>query len=118
MIGRKLAPVRNGEVGQNEHSHPFVSDLQKVKYLTFRNVKKYEHLALVAIVRLSLRSSNFLKNNYEEIKIKIKEIINKDKNRLNQLEKQEVSKFLKKISEYKEKIRRIKHRIKEEENNL
>ena len=51
LIGRKLALVRNGQMEEVKHSHAFVLDIQKIKYLTFRNVRKYEHLTLVAIVR-------------------------------------------------------------------
>ena len=117
MLGRKLVPVRNGKVAPTKHTHPFVPEIQKIKHLTFKNAKKYEHLALVAIIRFSVRSSNFLKNSYQEIKIKIKDIINKDKNHPGQLENREASKFLKMISDYKDKIRHIKHKIKEEEEN-
>ncbi len=115
MLGRKLRLIRNGQVVEVEHSHIFVPDLQKIKLLSLEKIKRYEHQVLVAIVRFSIQSSNFLKSNYQIAKIRIKDIINKDKDRLNRFEKQEVNKFLKMISDYKDRIRHIKHKIKEEE---
>ena len=49
-----------------------------------------------------------------QIKIRVKNIAKK-RNGGHWPEKNEVSKFLKMISEYKRKIREIKHQIKEEE---
>ena len=120
MIMRKLVLVKNGKVEHREHSHPFVPDLQKIKHSTFRNIKKYEHLTLVMILRFYVRFLNFLKYTYQELKIKIKKMINKNKNgsAKDSAEKQEISKFLKIISEYKQKIRNIKHRVTEEEEGL
>ncbi len=119
MIGRKLAIVRGGQIVESEHAHPFVPDIQKIKYLTIENIKKYEHLALVFIVRSYVRAVKFLKLRYEEIKIKIKNISVKNKNgSMEEGAGQEVSGFLKIMSDYKHKIRAIKHKIKEEEKDM
>ena len=115
MLGYKLALIRSGKVVPAKHIHPFVPEIQKIKHLTFKNAKIYEHLALVAIVKFSIQFSNFLKKSYKAIKIRVGDIINKDKDRLSQLEKREVNKFLKMISDYKDKVRHIKHRIEKEE---
>jgi hypothetical protein len=118
MIGRKLAVVRNGEIIiEQEYSHPFVPDLKKIKDATIISVKKYGHLSLVTIVRFHFRSTNFLKNKYEEVKVTIKNITTKKDSNGNAVPKAEVSKFLKLISDYKHKIREIRHKIREEENN-
>ena len=40
MIWRELVLVKNGQVPTAQHSHPFVPDLQKIKYLTSKGTKK------------------------------------------------------------------------------
>src|SRR3989344_4107706 len=91
--------------------HPYV---REIKHITIKNIKKYGHVSLVETLRLYIKSSNFLKNKYEEIKMKNMEY----RNRLaSDLPEKQVSKFLKMISDYKHKIREIKHKIHEEENN-
>ncbi len=117
MIGRKLAPVRNGQVAQSEHSHPFVPELQKIKHFSYESVRKYEHIILVAVVRLYVRFSNFLKYTYGELKTKIKDIRKKRNGNATEGTKQEPNKVLKMISEYKQRVRHIKHKIVEEEEN-
>lgn len=92
-----------------------IPHLEKIKDLTIQNIKKYGHLSVVATLRFYIRGTKVLKNRYEEIKIKIKDIHDK-KNNING-ERKEISKFLKIISDYKHKIREIKHKIHEEEKN-
>lgn len=118
MIGRKLELAKNGQIPESYYSHPFIPDIQKIKYLTFRSLKKYGHLGLVTTIRYYIRSTNFLKNKYQEIKTKVKNLNIKSNHNGNLPEKVEENKFLKMISEYKNKIRKIKHRVIEEENNL
>ncbi len=117
MIGRKLVLIKNGQVFiQEQKEINFeVPYLKEVGHLTVKNIKKYEHLALVAILRFYVRATNLLKYQYGELKNKIK-----TRNKKSQLkgEKQEASKFLKMISDYKHRIKEIKHRIKEEEKDL
>src|ERR1035437_5565796 len=118
MIGRKLAPVRNGEVEKQEYAHPFVPDVQKIKHLTLESLKKYEHAMLVVILRFYVRFSNFLKNTYEGLKTKVKNLRkSKNGNMSEETETKEASKFLRVISDYKQRVIHIKHRITEEENN-
>lgn len=113
MIGRKLFLLQNGQISSNKESLFEVPHLEKVKYFTITNIKKYEHILLVEMLRFYVRSTSFLKNKYQEIKIKVK---NKSmENHING-EKKEISKFLKIIGDYKNKIREIKHKIKKEEN--
>jgi len=113
MIGRKLFLLQSGQISSNTEVLLEVSHLEKVKLFTVKNIKKYERILLVEILRLYIRFSNFLKNKYREIKIKIRN--RNKKNNLNS-EKREISKFLKIIGDYKNKIREIKHKIKKEEN--
>ena len=119
MIGRKLALVKSGQVVPPEHSHVFVPDLQKIKQATGESAKKYGYLALVATFRFYIKTSDLLKNKYEELKIKIKNASNRRKNGGKEvmIPEQETNKFLKLISDYKHKIREIKHKIREEEKN-
>ena len=113
MVGRKLFLLQNGQISSNTEVLFEVSHLEKVKLFTIKNIKKCEHILLVEILRLYIRFSNFLKNKYQEIKIKIRN--SSKKNNING-EKREISKFLKIIGDYKNKIREIKHKIKKEEN--
>jgi hypothetical protein len=113
MIGRKLLMLQNGQIFEEEEIVLKTPFLEEWKYLTIKNIKKYHHAGLVATIRFYVRSSNFLKNKYQTVKIKVKNMRGK---KPNGDEKKEVNKFLKMISEYKHKIREIKHKIKEEEN--
>lgn len=117
MVGRKLALVRNGETLINEEIMFNASFLKKWRRYAIQNIKKYGRVALIEALRFYIRSNNFLKNKYQDIKFKTRNIVNKySRNTVG--EKTEASKFLKMISEYKYKIREIKHRIHEEENGL
>jgi len=115
MIGKKLIlqkTLSEKELVLSEEEVLLeIPHLEKVKHFTIKNIKKYEHIGLVAVLRLYVRFSNFLKNKYEEKKTRIKE------NHANNGEK-EISKFLKVIGDYKRKIRVMKHKIHEEEKNL
>ena len=113
MIGRKLALLKHEEVKNQEEVLLELPYLKEVKQLTVVNLKKHGYALLVTIVRFYVRGTNLLKNNYEAVKIKIKNKIKK--NRVNS-EKKEISGFLKIIGDYKHKIREIKHKIKKEEN--
>lgn len=116
MIGRKLVMLQNGKVISGEKVLLEIPYIKEIKHITIKNIKKHHHAGLVATIRFYVRFSNFLKNKYQEAKIKIK---NRNKESHIGSEKKEISKFLKIISEYKHKIREIKHKIKkEEENNL
>lgn len=113
MIGRKLTFLKPEEV-QNQTEILFeLPYLKEVRHLTIKNVKKHGYTLLVITVRFYVQGTNFLKNKYQEIKIKMQNMIKE--NKING-EKKEISKFLKIISDYKNKIRDIKHKIKKEEN--
>jgi hypothetical protein len=113
MVGRKLAVLQDTQVLKKEEFFLKTQFLNEWKHLTIKNIKKHGYVGLVTTIRFYVLSINFLKNKYQAIKIKIKNIRGK---KLNTEEKREVSGFLKMISEYKQKIREIKHQIKEEEN--
>ncbi len=116
MIGFKLALVRNGHTIKIEHSHPFVLDLQKMKHLTLRGVKRFGYLALFVTIRFFVKSSNSIKNTSKIVLKELQEKFGGNKNSLNEItEKKEVSKYLKIIGEYRQKIKEMKHKIKEEE---
>jgi|SRR3989338_9422145 len=113
MIGRKLFLLQDGQTVSNTDVPFEIPHLEKVKHFTLKNIKKYEHIILVEILRFYVRFANLLKNKYQELKIKIRnKIIKNDINN----DKQEISKFLKIIGDYKNRIREIKHKIKKEEN--
>lgn len=113
MIGRKLFLLQNGQISGIEGAPFEVPHLEKVKHFTIKNIKKYEHILLVEMLRFYIKFSNLLKKKYQDMKIKVKNIIIKNER---STEKKEISKFLKVIGDYKNKIREIKHRIKKEEN--
>jgi len=112
MIGRKLAVLEHEQISHNHESSFELPFLKEAKHLTFKNIKKYEHLILVTVLTLYVRFSNVLKNKYKEIKTKV---YNKMKQGRISGEKKEISKFLRIMGNYKNKIREIKHRIKKGE---
>jgi len=116
MIGKKLVLVRNGHSTEIEHIHLFPIDFKKIKYSSFQITKKFIYIMIFITLRSYLLSSKFIK---EKSKILIKKIENKLKKNIDgisdELEKKEVSKYLKMISEYRQKIRKMKHQIKREE---
>ncbi|HCY17985.1 MAG: hypothetical protein UR62_C0004G0003 [Candidatus Nomurabacteria bacterium GW2011_GWF2_35_12] len=117
MVWRELVLVKNGLVVKTQHSHPFVPDLQKIKYLASKGTKKLSYVTLFIMLRFFIKSSSFIKNKStilaKEIKTRFKKFRKDTSDET--AEKKEVSKYLKIISEYRHKIRAIKHRIKEEE---
>ena len=119
MIGRKLLLLQSGQVSQRDNVETFLKAqyFEELKHSTIKTIKKHRYTGLVTIVRLYVRSSSFIKNKYELVKTKIKNIYHKKVgSEVNEIkERQEVPKFLKIISEYKNKIREISHKIKEEE---
>ena len=116
MIGRKLVVLQDTQVLNKEEFFLKTQFLNEWKYLTAKNLKKHGYSALVATIRVYVLSINFLKNKYQEIKIKVKNKLSKSRLDGDLPKRQEVSGFLKMISEYKQKIREIKHQIKVEEN--
>lgn len=117
MIGRKLSLVQEGQNIEIDYVHPFMPDLQKVKDLLNKSTKRYGYLGLVWIIRLHVRSTNLAKQAHQEIKAKLKESLTSNDEEGGEIIKQEVSGFLKMMSDYKHKIRTIKHKIKKEEKN-
>ena len=117
MLGRKLALVRNGQTAESHHSSFFVPDLQKIKNLTLKGTKRAGYILIFWTLKFSIKSSSFSKKKWKELSKKVKAKFKKNKDILTEeiSEKQEVSKFLKMISDYKHKVRKIKHQIEEEE---
>ena len=113
MTGRKFVLLKNGKMIMEEKVAFEGLNIDKTKNLIIENIKRYEHMALVEILRIYVKVSNSLKSKYYKIK---ERIINIHKiNHINS-EKKEMSKFLKIIRDYKDRIREIKHKIKKEEN--
>jgi len=112
MIGRKLLILEDVRGVTHEEIFLEIPYMEKWKDLTVHNIKRHSYLALVATIRLYVRSSNFIKNKYEKI---LTEIENKRKEHIIKRSKKEVSRFLKTVSDYKSKIRKIKQKVKEEE---
>ena len=119
MIWREIVLIKNGQIAtiQHSHPHPFVPELQKIKHLTFKNVKKIGYVSMFVTLKFFIKSSNFLKIKGIALIKEIKNIFKKNKNNLieEMPNKREVSKYLKVISEYQQKIREMKDKIKEEE---
>ena len=90
MIGRKLVLLKNGRVSPSAEITFEIPYLKEAKHLTLKNIKKHGYSGLVG---------------------------SKSRSKTSSADKQEISKFLKIISDYKHKIREIKHKIKEEEKN-
>ena len=111
MIGRKLVLLKNGRVSPSAEITFEIPYLKEAKHLTLKNIKKHGYSGLVGTIRLYVKSSNFVKNKYREVKVKIIDL-SKSRSKTSSADKQEISKFLKIISDYKHKIREIKHKIK------
>jgi hypothetical protein len=114
MIGRKLLVLERGAALQKEEEIFKDRYFEELKNFAVKNVRKHGYTGLVASIRFYVRSSNALKNKYQNVKTNVKNLRMRKSNHIAE-EKREVSKFLKMISEYKHKIRQIKRKIKEEE---
>jgi septal ring factor EnvC (AmiA/AmiB activator) len=114
MIGRKLILLKNGEAHEIKEFNVNIPDLEDIKDIAHKNVRKYGYMALVESIRFSVKFSDMAKRKSEEIIEKTKKVLNRNKEMM-PTKPQEVSKFLKMISDYKHKIKKIKHQIKEEE---
>jgi len=117
MIGRKLILLKNQPMIVEEKILIQSPDLKEIRYIFVKKTREYGYIALVEIIRFSVRTSKFLKRKYKETKHKIKRITKKHVAHKNEeeIKEKEVSSFLKKISEYKHKLRKIKNKVIEEE---
>jgi hypothetical protein len=115
MIARKLKLLNTENTILIEEVSFEAIDLDKVKHKTLKNAKKYGFIILVNTLRLSIKTSYLLKQNWKKTKIRIIYIIDKISSKRKNANEREVSVFLKKVSEYKEKIKEITDHIKEEE---
>ena len=122
MISRKL--ILLNKMGTNNNSiniKEFVFEIPNFKNTRLslsKNLKKYSYLLFVYIIKIYIKSLNFIKSQYKKLKIKILTKIKSISNEKGEINKNqnngEVSNFLKKISEYKNKIKRIKNKIEKE----
>ena len=115
MIGRKLVLLKNQPQIIEERVLIETPDLQEIRYIFIRKTKEYGYIALVEIIRFSVRSSKLLKRKYKEAKKKIKHLARKHIAHRGETKEKDVSGFLKKVSEYKHKLREIKDKVIEEE---
>ena len=117
MIGRRLAKIQSGHVfTYREKALYEVEHFEVLKNITVQSIKYISYRGLVETIRVYVKTTNFLKKQYQNIENKLKE---RHERRLskNGTEKAEPSKFLKMVSESKQKIRKIKRQIKREEEN-
>lgn len=114
MIINKLMLIKNGSIPLASHSHPFVPELQKIKYIAFKNMNRIGYVTVFFTLKFFIKSSNFVKMKSKEIKKIISEKFERSEIPPEE-NKKEASNYLKVISEYRHKIRKIKHMIKEEE---
>ncbi|MEK7564367.1 MAG: hypothetical protein AAB510_02255 [Patescibacteria group bacterium] len=111
MLGRKLILLRNGRIQIEEIVNFELDYFKDIRGVLLRKLRRYEHISLIILLKIYVKSINFLKIKYTETKSKI------IKNHILG-EKKEISKFLRAIGDYKKRINTIKHRITEEENSL
>lgn len=121
MIAKKLLLIRKGEAvtlegGEFTFEIPYI---EEVKVLTTKGLKRFGYLTLVGTIRIYFRSASVMRKGWRDFKVKSVTLVMKYKKfmPIDHKEKQEISKFLRTMSEYKERLREIKHRIKEEELN-
>lgn len=116
LIGRKVILLRRGGTVETGEFLFIIPSVEEIRVISIRNTKRLAYAILVNTIKLSLKSSNSLKNVSREIKEKTKIITAKyTKNSEKVIKEKKVSKFLKMISESKQKIRNIKSKIKKEE---
>lgn len=113
MIGRKWLKLEEGQVLSAESIPAELPYLQEVREVTVKNIRKHGYNTLVTTIRIYVKTTDFLKNEWSNFKRKTQEFGSK---LMHNTEKKEISKFLSTIGEYKQKIRDIKHRIRKEEN--
>jgi hypothetical protein len=117
MIGRKLLFFEKQPVIAEEEILVQTPDFKEIRHIFIRKTRKYGYVALVEIIRFSVRSSKFLKRQYKEAENKIRGLARKHitHKKEEEIKEKEVSSFLKKISQYKHKLRKIKNQVIEEE---
>lgn len=116
MIGRKLILLQTEPVPTGSNFLFEIPDSKDVKHIAAKNIKKYGFILLVITIRSYVKTLNYTKKKSNELYDKAHKIITRNKIETNNGNR-EVSKFLKKVSEYKQKINKIKHQIVEEEKN-
>lgn len=114
MVWRKLALVKSGQYYIPADASFEIPYLDEARDALIKNIRIYEHLSLVMIVKLTLQFSNFLKNKSKELNAKIQNIHIKNHSTGELKERVEASKLLKIVSGYKKKITEITHKIKQE----
>ena len=117
MIGKKL--ILEKVVLENIAIQKTILDiprLGKIKDISIKRIKKYSFVLLVITIRYYVKSSNFLKKHSKSMIQKVKTRLIHKNNLSENSKKQEVSGFLRLISDYKQKVKRIKKIINEEEN--
>ncbi len=117
MIGRKLALVKNGAAAAPRPALPEIPDFQEMKFIIAKRARTWSFVLLVVTIRLYVRSAKFLRRESDNIAGKIRSKFRKSAVTAEAEETQEVSKFLKMISDYKQRVKRIKKRIKDEESD-
>lgn len=119
LIGRKLVLVQNSNIRDNIILGDFafeVADLEDVKHITTKKLKKYGYVLLVNTIRVYVKSGITLKKVYTKTSTKIYEINSKYFKKNESYDKiKQASSFLSTIGEYKKKISKIKQEIKREE---
>ncbi len=111
MLGRKVMLVREGYIVVEESiPHPFIPDINKVKYLTFKGLKKLLYTVTFLVIQAYVKAINFTKKVWNTVKIRFQEMTRE--NHIDNLSSgKESNKFLRVITDYKKKITVMKNRI-------
>jgi len=115
MIGRRLFLLKKNPTIFEDKILFVYPNLNELRHIVVKKSSEYGYIILVKIIRLSIRSSKITKHYYKKTKTKIRKIINKHDIQKEEIEKKEVSSFLKKVSQYKNKIKNIKNQVIDEE---
>lgn len=114
MIGKKLILIQNGQAPEYPEANNG-QEWEEFKHEALKGLKRLGYALLVEAVRLYVKLVSYLKNLSRMIIIKIQKVYYK-KSKTGTGEPGESSKFLKMVGQYKRKLRRIKEKVKEEEN--
>ncbi|KKQ35614.1 MAG: hypothetical protein US50_C0010G0002 [Candidatus Nomurabacteria bacterium GW2011_GWB1_37_5] len=123
VILHKVQQIRLGQVIANEDDIPptlryLPKKSIKIIWIGFLNfLKKYGHIAILIALKYWIKLSYFLKRSIDNLKLKIRLLINKYKKPKDENADSAPSGFLKMITDYKKKLKKIKNKMKEEEKN-
>ena len=114
MIGRKWALIQKGLVFEEERGMSEMEYLEDLQRSVKGGLRKFGFVLLVIGIRLYVKTTAFIANVFRAGVEEIDKLYSRIGVQ-NPIETPEPNKFLKKMGEYKKKVKRIKDRVRREE---